>query len=382
MRRARAYLPAALLLAGATLGPAADARAQFRYVNDPAAGFSYAQSQGVAGATAFNRAAPFLYSPLGVGAFGPPGFFPTPAGGFLTGAANVISAQGQYEINRQQANLIRQQVRAAHIENRRRAFDQMRYEQENTPTLAEIQERERLERLTRARNDPNPGHIWAGIALNEILDDIRRFRNQMGLRGAEIPLDPQILPHVNVTTGNASGSSTMFNNGGKLQWPPELDNERFDAERKSIDKLFLQATKEATGPGGVGGRTMSDLGAAIDQLHNAVDGAIDVMTPSDNIRARRFANQLRASVRMLRDPNAANLINGRWAARGNTVGELIDHMDQNGLRFGPATPADRPSYMTLHGLLVQYHSSLLALAGPSQSQLRADGTSTPSPAQR
>jgi hypothetical protein len=382
MRRARAYLPAALLLAGATLGQVADARAQFRYANDPAAGFGYAQTQAVAGATTFNRAAPFVYSPIGVGPFGPYGFFPTPTGGFLTGAANVISAQGQYEINRQQANLIREQVRAARMDNRRKAFDQMRYEQENTPTLAEVQERERLERLTRARNDPNPGHVWVGIALNEILDDIRRFRNQMGLRGAEVPLDPEILPHVNLTTGNASGNSTMFNNGGKLQWPIELNDERFDAERKNIDKLFLQATKEATGPDGASSRTMSDLGAAISQLHDSIDGAIDAMTPSENVRARRFANQLRESVRMLRDPNAINLINGRWAPRGNTVGELIDHMDQNGLRFGPATPADRPAYTTLHGLLVQYHSSLLALAGPSQSQLRTDGPSTPAPARR
>ena len=67
MRRARAYLPAALLLAGATLGQVADARAQFRYANDPAAGFGYAQTQAVAGATTFNRAAPFVYSPIGVG---------------------------------------------------------------------------------------------------------------------------------------------------------------------------------------------------------------------------------------------------------------------------------------------------------------------------
>jgi hypothetical protein len=63
------------------------------------------------------------------------------------------------------------------------------------------------------------------------------------------------------------------------------------------------------------------------------------MTPSENIRTTRFADELRASVRMLNDPNVANLINGRWAPRGSTVGELIDHRDQNGLRFGPPTPS-------------------------------------------
>jgi hypothetical protein len=69
----------------------------------------------------------------------------------------------------------------------------------------------------------------------------------------------------------------------------------------------------------------------------------------------------------------ANLINGRWAPRGGTVGELIDHMDQNGLKFGPATDADRPSYTALHGLLVTYHSSLMALTSRYESELWAEG---------
>jgi hypothetical protein len=364
MRRTHPSLLAALLLAGAALGPAADVRAQFRYGNNLASGFMYPQTQAVAGVWGFNRGPYFRYTPVLGGPFGPYNVFQTPMSGFLTGAADVMNAAGQYQINRQQANLIRQQVRSAHLDNRRRAFDQMRYEQENTPTLSEVQERERQERLARARNNPNLTEIWAGTVLNTILDDVRRFRTRMGLRGAEVPLDPAILRHISVAGGNTTGSSTMFNNGGKLQWPIELNDERFDAERKRIDKLFLQATQEATSPGGVGSQTIRDLGAAITQLHDSIDGAIDVMTPSDNIRARRFATQLNGSVRLLRDPNVASLIDGRWAPRGRTVGELIDHMDQNGLRFGPALAADQPFYTALHGLLVEYHSSLIALASP------------------
>jgi len=51
------------------------------------------------------------------------------------------------------------------------------------------------------------------------------------------------------------------------------------------------------------------------------------MTPSKNTRAPRFFNELRASVLMLNGPNVANLINGKWAPRGSSVGELIDHLD-------------------------------------------------------
>src|SRR5262249_39699988 len=121
---------------------------------------------------------------------------------------------------------------------------------------------------------------------------------------------------------------------------------------------------------------------AVDQLHEAVNGAIGAMRPSDNIRARRFANQLRASMRLLSDPNVANLVNGAWAPRGGTVGELLDNMDRNGVKFGPATDADQPAYTTLHGLLVQYHSSLVALGSLAQSQLRTEGPSVPPAAPR
>jgi hypothetical protein len=376
MRRAHPSLLTALLLAGATLGLAGDARAQFRRVNSRAAGFGFPRTQAVGGATAFRPVSSFRYRPVAAVPVGHPAFFQSPMNGFLTGAADVMTASGQYEINRQQANLIREQVRSARMDNRRKAFDQMRYEQENTPTLSERQERERLERLAQARNSPNLTEIWAGTSLNAILEDVRRFRNDLGLRGAEVPLDAEVLPHINVATGNATGNSTVFTNGGKLRWPVELDDERFGAERKNIDKLLLQATREATSPGGVSGQTIRDLNAAVGQLHEAIDGAIDVMTPTDNIRARRFATQLRASVRMLSDPNVANLINGRWAPRGSTVGELIDHMDQNGLRFGPATDADRPFYTALHGLLVQYHSSLTAMVS------WAENPPAPSPAPR
>ena len=68
------------------------------------------------------------------------------------------------------------------------------------------------------------------------------------------------------------------------------------------------------------------------------------MSPSDNIRAKSFANEVTRSAKLLRDPNVAKQLNGDWAAKGNTVGELIDNMNRTGQKFGPAGPADRPYY--------------------------------------
>jgi hypothetical protein len=77
----------------------------------------------------------------------------------------------------------------------------------------------------------------------------------------------------------------MFTNCGKLLWLPVQHCHLFVVERKKIDKLFLLATQEAARPDGVNGRTMSHLSEAANELHNAIDSAVDAMALSDNGRA-------------------------------------------------------------------------------------------------
>jgi hypothetical protein len=248
------------------------------------------------------------------------------------------------------------------MDNRRRMFDLLRYEKENTPTLGQVQEENRREQVLQARNNPPQTEIWSGRALNLLLEDIRIMEKQLGLRGAMIPLDPDILKHISLGTGTVTGSSSMLNNGGKLRWPPELDDPRFDDERKNINKLFLQATQEAGSPEGLSGQTMRGLTKSLDQLQESIDGAINDMSPSDNIRAKSFANEVTRTARMLRDPNIAKQLNGDWSARGATVGELIENMNRNGQNFGPAAPDARPFYSSLYLSLLAYQSSLMAMA--------------------
>jgi hypothetical protein len=351
-----------LLLALVVFALPAGARAQFRAGYFPGAGFDYGQTQAAAavvGATAGANAA-FRYSPYAYG-WGPYQY-QTPTNGFLTGAADVMNASGQYMIQNQQANMGREQVKSAHIDNRRKMFDELRYERENTPTQWQRQAADRQEQLMQARTNPPLTEIWEGISLNLLLDDIRQIQASTGLRGAIIPLDPDILPHISLTTGSARQSSTMLANGGNLKWPPALDEPRFDETRKQITQLFAQATKEAGSPDGLDGQTRRQLKTAIDRLQNGIDDAVADMSPTDNIRAKTFANQVAASARLLDDPNVAKTINGDWAARGATVDELIANMTRNGQRFGPAGPADKPFYTSLYYSVLQYNLSLMQMA--------------------
>src|SRR5437773_6804757 len=66
-----------------------------------------------------------------------------PVGGYLSGASDVINAQGQFMTSTQQAYLQREQVRQAKIDSRRKAFDENLYERAKAPTLEDERERAR-----------------------------------------------------------------------------------------------------------------------------------------------------------------------------------------------------------------------------------------------
>src|SRR5262245_32297913 len=157
----------------------------------------------------FNRAA-FAYGGAPFGYFGGIGnnvFVPDPFSGYLGGAADVIGAQGQYMVQAQQANVIKQQSKSAKLDNQRKAFDQWLYERDRTPTAEDERVRSQMEQLRRTLNDPPVTEIWSAKTLNEILADVqKRQAGGTGIRGPDVPLDPDIVSHINVSTGISTAS--------------------------------------------------------------------------------------------------------------------------------------------------------------------------------
>jgi hypothetical protein len=177
-----------------------------------------------------------------------PRFYPVPvvrfdAGSYLHGAASVIDAQGQYLRNVQEAYLLREQVRAAELENRRRVIEQHRFEQANTPTLEEQREFRRQQEFWRSWNDPPLTEIWSGQALNNLLRAIQQARSQHSYQGTYVPLDPELVRRINVTSGR-SGGIGLFRPGEELRWPGPLLGTDFDKDRAAIDKLSRQAVDQ------------------------------------------------------------------------------------------------------------------------------------------
>jgi hypothetical protein len=86
------------------------------------------------------------------------------------------------------------------------------------------------------------------------------------------------------------------------------------------------------------------------------------MTPTQYVDARRFLNQLEDALTALQQPDVQNFFNGRWAAKGKTVGDLVKYMADNGLRFAPATQGDEAAYRMLQQRLAAYNMALEQLA--------------------
>ena len=62
-------------------------------------------------------------------------YYETPIGGFMRGTADVVTSQGKWMESLQKADLLKEQVRQAKLDTRRKSFDEYFYERKNTPTF-------------------------------------------------------------------------------------------------------------------------------------------------------------------------------------------------------------------------------------------------------
>jgi hypothetical protein len=171
-------------------------------------------------------------------------------------------------INTQRAYLTKEQVRAAQLDNRRRAFDEYYYEKANTPTLNEELERAQREEVRRAQYNPPLTEIWSGKSLNDLLQSSLNLMAR-GCVGPTVPLYAEALRSINVTTGApGSGNQGLLKDPGPINWPIQLQTlSAGDTKplRNQIDVLLTEARKQA-GSGRIDAGTVVELEKDVDQL--------------------------------------------------------------------------------------------------------------------
>ena len=303
--------------------------------------------------------------PASPGAAGPPGNPYDAFGSYLQGGAAVIQAQGGFLLSTQQAALLREQVRQTRLVTRRLTLEQNLQERLQTPTLQDEQERAQVQELRRSANNPTFTEILSAKPLNDLFDHARRVQN-LGARGRLVPLDGEMLKKIHVTSGSG-GNFGLLGDDGRLNWPLVLQAADFEPERKQLDRLALAAVKQVRGNGSVETGTLADLFGSVGKLYRQLDNEVSGLTPSQYLEARRFLNQLKDALTVLRQPNAGKYANGQYAARGETVPELVRYMSRQGLRFAPAVEGDETAYVALHHALVAYATSFQAEIGRQTS---------------
>jgi hypothetical protein len=287
------------------------------------------------------------------------GYYESPAAGFLRGTADLVSAQGQWLINQQQAAITKEQSRQEVIKTRRQNFDEYLYERQNTPTFEDERSHFQAEALRRSRSAPLD-EIWSGLALNELLTSTQKMEAKWP--GPSIPLDAGVVKDVNVTGGTAGAGVGVLRDGGRLQWPVALGGSAYAAERQDLTELTRQAVRQAAN-GQVDADTIHGMTDAVNRLHALIKENIATMAFQDYSAAKRFLREMEDAIRVLQTPNAARYVSGKWAARGSTIGELVQDMTRQGLRFAPATAGGEAAYVAVHRALAAYEGALAALYG-------------------
>jgi hypothetical protein len=270
--------------------------------------------------------------------------------GFLQGAASVINADGRFRVSNQQANVIREQVRSAHIENRRKAFDEFLYERANTPTWLDDLERQRKLNLRYALTNPSGSEILSAGMLNILLDSIKQMEAK-GVKGPDIAVSPDMLEKINVSAGGGVNPALLKNE--HMSWPLALNRTEFADDRKNIERNLAATTREAE-VGAVEPKRLQDLRDEVDKMSDQLGQQIGDMTPTQYIDAKNYLQLLGAGVRLLERPDGGNYINGKYGAKGKTVSELVRNM--SGLQFAPASPGTEQAYKDLYQRLVEYLS--------------------------
>jgi len=203
-------------------------------------------------------------------------------------------------------------------------------------------------------NAPPINEILSGLSLNSLLTNIQGLQSKGGY-GPTVPIDPEVLKHINLTV-TVGSDVVMFKDGGKLKFPFVLRDTPFDKDREQIQDLVYKAVKE-TQSDELSPATLRGLKSATGALDTKVEamGRSSELSIPDLIQAQRFVTDLKATTAAIQGGNASKSLNKKYEAQGRSIGDLVIYMTQNGLRFSAALPGEESYYKVLHQAMVTYN---------------------------
>ncbi len=285
-------------------------------------------------------------------------------GQYMAGMAQLTLAQGEFLKKREEANLLREEVRERRMENRKRQLDLWEWERDfNAGILNRARARQRTQDEIYYRDDASHAEITSGKSLNVLYEQLSR-RQELTAANA-LALTPEMLEHVNVTVDGRGNLGLL-----KLEsmpWPSLLLLPEFGKERDELTRLLKQA-KESLPSSASDAGVMRKIRALlarwekrVDELNGTTLGDPE-WTPTAYTEARRHFKNLRDLIGALGKANAGYLL---APPKGENVFDLVRYMEEKGLHFAPALEGGEHSYVSLHTALANQVRRLQGQAPPT-----------------
>jgi hypothetical protein len=233
------------------------------------------------------------------------------------------------------------------------------------PPPKQVQQPDPAESAPSARYAAPVTDIWSGKALNEILAESAPLRARKA-PGPRIELADEVLEHINVRKGKDAGNLGALRplRGGRtLAWPRALEDSAYRAEVGGLNAQARRGVAQAQNGQQPDPGNLAEMRRDIERLGDKLRARINDVPPAQYLEARRFLDELADAVTALGQPDVAGYFDGKYAAKGKTVEELVDHMTGNGLTFAPALDGDEAAYQALHTALAGYLAGVRKQAG-------------------
>ncbi len=271
------------------------------------------------------------------------------SGNALSGAADVIHAQGDLLLQQQQARILSEHANQLALLTRKQSVDETNYERANTPTYNDALEWAQAQNVRQMLNTPTDADVTSGAAQNTLLTFLSRLMAR-GLPTPPVYVDPAALAQINVMVGNG-GNLGLLRDHGKVAWPLALQG----PVQEQLDVLLPKAVSD-TIHGTLSLAHYQELRTDVAELRadlddRAADNAVDA---SSRLIAEHFLNDLDSAVVALQQPNAGKILDGTYTAQGATVAMLVQNMTAQGLRFAPALPGQESAYASVENALASY----------------------------
>jgi hypothetical protein len=291
----------------------------------------------------------------GYGGYG--SYYMDPAYGYLKGAADATTAQGNFMASQQQAIMLKYKSDAERLANRRKAFDELIYERDNAPSAEDEKRQFERRQLSRSLHRPSQTEIWSGKALNDILADLaqRLKTNDAGSLDLPMALDTNALERINLAKNGASIG--IFRNAGHLSWPVALADLRFQEARQRLTKQVAGTVRQLMSGNEISPPTYRELLTDLDELHEQLRRTGRGFSAEQYIEANSFLNHLDDALKVLKRPDAVEYVSGKYTLKSKTVQELVHSMAAEGLQFAGALPGDEAAYSALYQALAAYHAA-------------------------